>query len=185
LIEVTDTGEGIPKQKLASVFKRFSQAESRDLGSTGSTGIGLTFCKLAVEAHGGTIGVESEEGKGSTFHFSLPLGDPTRVVVRESLPQEENPEDLTTENEQITNEDTVETEKKLEFTAADKEYFTPYIRQFEELSVFHTSEIKSILVQMTDEEVKSLLHWKEEMELAMYNCNEKRWIELLNMVINK
>jgi signal transduction histidine kinase len=67
-ISVKDNGQGIPPHYLAKVFKKFVQVESREY----STGLGLTFCKLAVEAHGGSIGVESEEGKGSTFWFTLP-----------------------------------------------------------------------------------------------------------------
>jgi signal transduction histidine kinase len=65
---VQDTGQGIPSHYLAKVFNKFVQVESREC----STGLGLTFCKLAVEAHGGHIGVESEEGKGSKFWFTLP-----------------------------------------------------------------------------------------------------------------
>lgn len=180
LIEVTDTGEGIPKEKLTSVFERFSQAESRDLGSTTSTGIGLTFCKLAIEAHGGTIDVDSEKGKGSTFYFSLSSGDPAKVLKRESLPQEENHEELPLEKEQISG--TAAEKLQLVFSIKDKEYFTPYVQQFEELSVYHTSEVSSTLTGMVEDKIECLSQWKEEMELAMYNCNEKRWMELLNMV---
>jgi signal transduction histidine kinase len=67
-VSVQDTGQGIPSHYLRKVFDKFVQVESREF----STGLGLTFCKLAVEAHGGCIGVESEEGKGSTFWFTLP-----------------------------------------------------------------------------------------------------------------
>jgi signal transduction histidine kinase len=67
-VSVRDTGQGIPSHYLGKVFDKFVQVESREY----STGLGLTFCKLAVEAHGGRIGVESEEGKGSTFWFTLP-----------------------------------------------------------------------------------------------------------------
>lgn len=68
-VSVKDNGQGIPSHYIKKVFDKFVQVESRQY----STGLGLTFCKLAVEAHGGTIGVESEEGKGSTFWFTLPM----------------------------------------------------------------------------------------------------------------
>ena len=69
-VEVADQGPGIPRSKHALVFEKFGQLE-RKSGRSG-VGLGLAFCKLAVEAHGGSIGVESETGKGSTFWFTLP-----------------------------------------------------------------------------------------------------------------
>jgi two-component system phosphate regulon sensor histidine kinase PhoR len=70
-VGITDTGIGIPKEELPRVFERFYK---RDKARTGEgTGMGLAIAKHVVEAHGGSIRVESEEGKGSTFSFSLPL----------------------------------------------------------------------------------------------------------------
>jgi len=70
-IAVTDTGPGIAPEYHQRIFEKFGQVEDRH--NRVGTGLGLTFCKLAVEAHGGRIGVESEVGKGSTFWFALPL----------------------------------------------------------------------------------------------------------------
>jgi len=70
---VSDTGEGIRTESFERIFEKFGQAVSSRNGGSMSTGLGLTFCKLAVEAHGGRIGVESSLGKGSTFSFSIPL----------------------------------------------------------------------------------------------------------------
>ena len=70
---VRDTGEGIPSDAFERIFEKFGQVESREGGREMSTGLGLTFCKLAVEAHGGHIGVESTPGNGSTFCFTIPL----------------------------------------------------------------------------------------------------------------
>ncbi|RLC61922.1 MAG: hypothetical protein DRI79_08355 [Chloroflexi bacterium] len=71
LFIVSDTGPGIPPEYRQRVFDRFACLE-RVEGLKG-TGLGLAFCKLAVEAHGGRIWVESREGKGSHFRFTLPL----------------------------------------------------------------------------------------------------------------
>jgi signal transduction histidine kinase len=70
-VEVADDGPGIPAPFHDKIFEKFVQVE--DLNAKVGTGLGLAFCKLAVEIHGGSIGVESQIGKGSTFWFTLPL----------------------------------------------------------------------------------------------------------------
>ena len=71
-VEVADTGPGIPADFIPRVFDKFSQAGEGRKRKKYSSGLGLAFCKLAVEAHGGTIGVTSEVGVGSRFWFQLP-----------------------------------------------------------------------------------------------------------------
>jgi len=73
LFSVSDTGEGIPPEAFGRIFEKFSQVESRLRGHKMGTGLGLSFCKLAVEAHGGRIKVESVPDKGSAFSFTLPI----------------------------------------------------------------------------------------------------------------
>jgi signal transduction histidine kinase len=70
---IIDTGEGIPPEAFDKIFEKFGQVEGRQAGHRMSTGLGLTFCKMAVEAHGGEIGVQSTLGQGSTFWFTIPL----------------------------------------------------------------------------------------------------------------
>lgn len=77
---VSDTGSGIPQAFHEKIFEKFAQGESRQHYAMHSTGLGLTFCKLAIEAHGGKIGVGSEVDKGSTFWFTLP-GSPPQAAV--------------------------------------------------------------------------------------------------------
>lgn len=74
VVEVTDTGVGIPSERLASLFTRFFQVpETKDQArERKGTGLGLVICKQLVEAHGGRIGVKSEPGRGTTFSFTLP-----------------------------------------------------------------------------------------------------------------
>jgi two-component system phosphate regulon sensor histidine kinase PhoR len=71
VVDIADTGIGIPKKDLARVFERFYKGDKARAGE--GTGMGLAIAKHVVEAHGGNIWVESEEGKGSIFSFSMPL----------------------------------------------------------------------------------------------------------------
>ena len=72
VVRVRDTGEGVPPAAFERIFEKFGQVETRKAGHKMSTGLGLTFCKLVVEAHDGRIWVESELGLGSTFSCALP-----------------------------------------------------------------------------------------------------------------
>ncbi|MBY0552257.1 MAG: HAMP domain-containing histidine kinase [Candidatus Obscuribacterales bacterium] len=71
-IEVRDTGPGIPIEKCEQIFERYQQVSIEDSTVRGGTGLGLAICKLIIEQHGGSIGVESEPGKGSCFWFLIP-----------------------------------------------------------------------------------------------------------------
>jgi two-component system sensor histidine kinase/response regulator len=73
-IFVSDNGEGIPREHHEYIFEKFGQTNS-GRQHRHSTGLGLAFCRLAVEAHQGKIGVESAPGKGSIFWFTLPARD--------------------------------------------------------------------------------------------------------------
>ena len=70
---IADTGFGIPSEQHERIFEKFAQAGIRAEGQRAGVGLGLTYCKLAVEAHGGRIWVESDQGVGTTFHFVLPV----------------------------------------------------------------------------------------------------------------
>ena len=70
-IAVSDRGVGIAPQDQEKIFAKFGQVGER----RGGTGLGLTFCKLVVETHGGAIWVESMPNEGSTFFFSLPIAN--------------------------------------------------------------------------------------------------------------
>lgn len=71
-VRVANEGPGIPKDRQKHIFERFGQNEKRDSGNISSTGLGLTFCKMAIEAHKGKIGVISETDTGAEFWFTLP-----------------------------------------------------------------------------------------------------------------
>ncbi len=71
VLSVRDDGEGIPESDQKRIFNAFEQSR-HTIHDRYDTGMGLTFCKLAVEKHGGRIWVESKTGRGSTFYFTLP-----------------------------------------------------------------------------------------------------------------
>jgi len=82
-VRVRDQGRGIPPSFREKIFERFRQVEASDARQKGGSGLGLAICKAIIEQHGGSIGVESEEGKGSVFWFRLP-GSP-RAQERDSF----------------------------------------------------------------------------------------------------
>jgi signal transduction histidine kinase len=76
VVRVRDDGQGIPPEFVGKIFEKFVQVTQPDGAPLRKgTGLGLAFCRLAVEAHGGKIGVDSQPGRGSTFSFTLPLNN--------------------------------------------------------------------------------------------------------------
>src|SRR5215218_871972 len=90
LFTVADNGPGIPPEYHEVIFRKFERVKNQNIPRTRSSGLGLAFCKLAIDAHGGRIWVQSAgEGKGSAFHFSLPtkpLHREVRVTASGAVP---------------------------------------------------------------------------------------------------
>ena len=72
-VMVQDNGPGIPGEYQHKIFEKFAMLEIRKDNKIPTTGLGLAFCKMVLDAHGGAIGVRSESGQGSTFWFELPV----------------------------------------------------------------------------------------------------------------
>ena len=72
-MRVRDTGAGIPPEHVPHIFEKFFQADNQAAASAKGTGLGLAIAKTIVTAHGGTIGVESTLGSGTTFSLTLPV----------------------------------------------------------------------------------------------------------------
>lgn len=104
LFSVTDTGIGIPPDRIDSIFESFRQADSSTTRKHGGTGLGLSISKMLVELMGGRIWVESELGKGSTFNSSVkfPIQTETKIPVKQ-LPFDLNGSEVLVVDDNATN----------------------------------------------------------------------------------
>jgi len=86
LMEVHDTGAGIPPEQLPHIFEKFYQADNQRSARAAGSGLGLAIAKQIVEAHGGTISCESTPGVGTTFSIVLPVQVTRRTAIQRPLP---------------------------------------------------------------------------------------------------
>lgn len=164
-VEVVDNGAGIPKEKQDLVFEKFGQVAARTSGSVRSTGLGLTFCKLAVEAHGGEIGVESEVGKGSVFWFTLPVAGEGEALAIET-PALEKQEGL----------------ELSELTDADRAKLAETLPELRSLKIYKVSKIRSLLKTLETDTSPDLAPWIEATLQAVKTGNRQKYEELLDQV---
>ena len=159
-VSVKDQGIGIPGNMLQHIFDKYAQVEARKEGEARSTGLGLTFCKMVVEAHGGKIWAESQESMGSTFYFTIPLlsegNEPVETIEWQS--------DLSVRLDH--------TEKKI----IEKE-----LERLSELEVYDYSDVKEILDNISADKI-NLEDWKGAMMKAIQNGNEELYKNLISLL---
>jgi signal transduction histidine kinase len=163
MISVRDTGIGISQDKIHKVFDKFGQVLAKKSGSVRSTGLGLTFCKIAVEAHGGQISVESECGVGTKFWFTLQKG-----MSKQYLSDTETK---------------IHEKSEINLIAADVEVIMPHIENLRKLLVNQTSKINKILNRIDTDGSDTLQKWKNEIEKCLFSMNEERYNKLIKMII--
>jgi signal transduction histidine kinase/tetratricopeptide (TPR) repeat protein len=185
-ISVSDTGVGIPAHKLDDVFEKFTQVEAKNSGMTHSTGLGLTFCKIAVETHGGAIWIESELGKGTTFFFTLPRavmapGTMSGTVSAPALAPAITgtpyiPEQTIEEHSLPVMMQTI---VALSLNEQEKETLRAVIPAFHATDVYEVSVVSALLASIIATEDSMLARWKDQMQSAMYQCDEEQFAQLL------
>ncbi|MDW3192960.1 MAG: tetratricopeptide repeat-containing sensor histidine kinase [Cytophagales bacterium] len=150
-IEVADQGKGIHEEDLPFVFDKFWQSEAKKSGQIQSTGLGLTFCKIAVEAHDGNIQVNSSPGNGSTFYFDLAVGN-AAVGTRE---------------------------KTSELSKSEVDAIQEVITEIRKIPLYQFADIETALTKITLQS-ESIEEWKEALRHAALNWDEDGFEKLLS-----
>lgn len=156
ILYIEDNGEGIPKDKLHLVFEKYGQVKAKNEGLNRSFGIGLTFCKLVIEAHNEKIRIDSKLGKGTTVSISF-----------KRLYSENNKYKLKEKGN-----------KKQKYVSFDKETVKDIILELKHIEIYQISTIRKILKQIKTED-KAVLAWKENLQEAAESGNEILFQELL------
>lgn len=159
-VSLLNEGAGISKKKQESIFELYKQDVKLSSGILPSSGLGLAFCKLAIEAHEGNIGVNSETETGVEFWFTLP--------------------DCSIEEEKITSNLLIEN-NYLKFTIEELDILKPIINELKRLEVYQISEINKILRKI-DHSSKRVKEWIEVLEQIVYEGNSKLYKSFLNQL---
>ncbi|PKP21228.1 MAG: hypothetical protein CVU05_07210 [Bacteroidetes bacterium HGW-Bacteroidetes-21] len=161
VISVKDQGLGIKKEHLNKVFDKYFKVEPGLSKNTSSNGLGLTFCKLAVNAHKGTIRVTSSENSGSEFIIELPGYSPS---IEKAIP-------LTiTKNEII-------------FSGTEKEKIKDICVTLLHIPIYKMGEIIPILQSLEKIKIPKIQQWVEILTHAVYSGNQEYFKALLNQVL--
>lgn len=158
-ISITDNGIGIPADKIHLVFQKFGQVAAKNSGSVRSTGLGLTFCKMAVEAHEGEIGVDTVLGKGSTFWFTLP------TLFDVDSCHQQSPKDEAKNDPQLS-----ETNRAL---------LKVQLAEFQKTEFYKITELFTILESIDDSTNEEIKAWKQALISAIELGNEILYKKLL------
>lgn len=171
---IEDEGPGMADHQIPEIFAKFGQLQQKSAGRARSTGLGLSFCKLAVEAHGGAIGVDSSAGKGAAFWFTLPK---TEVKEKEEVKALEVEQSLPQLDSFVLAISELSTEEKA--------WFIPLVKSISTYKVFHISEILKLLQKIPAKASEPTLRWKAELEQTLYTSNSKRFTELIQSAMTE
>lgn len=176
-ITVTDTGKGIHKNQLDSIFDSYRQINAQKIGSVSSTGLGLSFCKLAVEAHlekfesnlnnNDKIWVDSIPNQETNFHFIVPL-----LEIKQNTEQT-----ISNKIQTIPTQNSIST---YQFSKTELDYLIPFVEELKTLEVYQATQIRSILSQLNDEST-TIGVWKNEINELLYRVDEDEYQKLLNI----
>ncbi len=164
-ILVSDSGPGIPPEMKNLVFQKFGQYEKNDFHINGSSGIGLAFCKIAIEAHGGNIDFISEVDKGSTFWIELPLAEENYSTHESSM------------DELFHNK-----AGNIVLSQHDKQLLATYVDDLRNTKLYEIGKLKEILSKIDVDNSQTLTAWINQIKSAIYNSDYLLYHKLLDVV---
>jgi len=162
-VSIADTGIGIPVDKIPLVFEKFGQIVAKNSGSVRSTGLGLTCCKMVVEAHGGEINVESEIEKGSTFWFTIPGFVDTGTKINEPGYEKIAP---------------METKK---LSQANQRIIEKYLFQLQNTEIYKITDLNIIIEKIDASNNDEIMEWKRKLQAAIDSGNEDLYKKLISI----
>lgn len=161
-LKVSDTGPGVPPDQLERVFEKYAKLEDPAGANRTGTGLGLAFCKLAAEAHGGAIRAENAPEGGAVFVLTLPRTD---APVEKAFPSPEN-----------------EQERRPKLAPEDKAALAPVASAMRRHQIYEISEIATALESVQHLASEAAAEWRRKAEHALYTLNQDALEELLREV---
>ncbi len=166
VLSVVDFGQGIKSNHIPHLFEKFTSTKPQRITGSASTGIGLNFCQLAVEAHGGKIWAESEVGKGTKVSFTFPLQEIPDYYLDENgieaIAEEINQKLVIPEEVDII----------LSFTEELKKY-----------RVYQIGKINQVIAHL--EEIEILSPWKNKLKAIAYRGDQKDYSDFLTETLTQ
>ncbi|MCE7993062.1 MAG: HAMP domain-containing histidine kinase [Roseivirga sp.] len=157
---ITDYGEGIKENELPYVFEKYWSTGNTKISQASSIGLGLTFCKLAIEAHGGTIQVTSAPQKFTTVKFSIPVANIDRPHSQPERPFQDKSDSM--------------------ILAKDLPLIAMYAEKLSRIEVHEYSQVSRIVKELEQAGVTSI--WKDKLMSSVYEADPDKFRDLVAML---
>lgn len=166
VLGIQDHGSGIPQHLLGTIFDKFSQVEARDSGNIQSNGLGLTFCRMAMEAHGGKIWAESIPDEGSTFFLEIERSNETHTQTLGKDP-----------NTEIPGKGFFD----FSFAEKDQRLLSKFSDSISNLTIYETGAWLSLFDEIKKDETELIQKWRQMMLDALTTFDETAFAYLQAM----
>jgi hypothetical protein len=167
-IAVKDQGVGIPPDLLPLIFEKYTRGNNSNQGGQRSYGLGLAFCKMAVETHGGKTGAISDLGKGSEIWFTLPLAS---SQIDETTDHTQSP--LLSDLLDLP-----------EFSENELNYLREHYGSIRQLSIHQISDIKDLLNKADDNTFAGISLWKKAVITSINQYDSLSFNQLINLLVS-